>query len=189
MEGTGMANWCSADLHFGHHRIIDFCKRPFASTAEMNAALIANLQSCFAHDDDLWILGDFAFGRAGNAAQFESWFHSLPGRKHLIIGNHDDEAVFSLPWTSTEHMDEIQDGDQSLVLCHYPMITWNGARKGALQLFGHVHDQWPGSRNSVNVGVDQWEFRPVRITDIFKRAKKLPVNKHWHDVEHGKELN
>ncbi|WP_240664488.1 hypothetical protein [Paenirhodobacter ferrireducens] len=41
-----MANWHSADLHFGHHRIIDFCKRPFASTAEMNAALIANFQAC-----------------------------------------------------------------------------------------------------------------------------------------------
>lgn len=23
-----MDNWYSADLHFGHHRIIDFCKRP-----------------------------------------------------------------------------------------------------------------------------------------------------------------
>ena len=97
-----MANWYSADLHFGHHRIIDFCKRPFASTAEMNAALIANFQGCVAHDDDLWILGDFAFGRADDTAQFESWFHSLPGRKHLIIGNHDDEAVISLPWASTE---------------------------------------------------------------------------------------
>ena len=107
-----MANWYSADLHFGHHRIIDFCKRPFASTAEMNAALIANFQACVAHDDDLWILGDFAFGRADDTAQFESWFHSLPGRKHLIIGNHDDEAVISLPWASTEYMAEIQDGDR-----------------------------------------------------------------------------
>ncbi|OLS49518.1 hypothetical protein BV379_15335 [Rhodovulum sulfidophilum] len=30
-----MANWYSADLHFGHHRIIDFCKRPFASPEEL----------------------------------------------------------------------------------------------------------------------------------------------------------
>ncbi|GGF85723.1 hypothetical protein GCM10011319_51960 [Mameliella alba] len=184
-----LANWYSADLHFGHHRIIDFCKRPFASTAEMNAALIANFQACVRHDDDLWILGDFVFGRAEDTAQFESWFHSLPGRKHLIIGNHDDEAVISLPWASTEYMAEIKDGDQSLVLCHYPMITWNGARRGALQLFGHVHDQWPGSRNSVNVGVDQWDFRPVQVSDILRRAAKLPVNKHWHDVEHGNELS
>lgn len=184
-----LANWYSADLHFGHHRIIDFCKRPFASTAEMNAALIANFQACVRHDDDLWILGDFAFGRAEDTAQFESWFHSLPGRKHLIIGNHDDEAVISLPWASTEYMAEIKDGDQSLVLCHYPMITWNGARRGALQLFGHVHDQWPGSRNSVNVGIDQWDFRPVQVSDIIGRAAKLSVNKHWHDVEHGNELS
>ncbi len=183
-----MANWYSADLHFGHHRIIDFCKRPFASTAEMNAALIANFQACVAHDDDLWILGDFAFGRADDTAQFESWFHSLPGRKHLIIGNHDDEAVISLPWASTEYMAEIQDGDHSLVLCHYPMITWNGARRGALQLFGHVHDQWAGSRNSINVGVDQWGFRPIQIEEMAKRAARMPVNKHWADVEHGNEL-
>ena len=47
-----MANGYSAGLHFGHHRIIDFCKRPFASTAEMNAALIANVQACVAHDGD-----------------------------------------------------------------------------------------------------------------------------------------
>ncbi|WP_236016625.1 metallophosphoesterase [Salipiger abyssi] len=104
----------------------------------MNAALIANFQACVAHDDDLWILGDFAFGRADDNAQFESWFHSLPGRKHLIIGNHDDEAVISLPWASTEYMAEIQDGEHSLALCHYPMITWNGARRGALQLVGQT---------------------------------------------------
>ncbi|WP_237398986.1 hypothetical protein [Rhodovulum sulfidophilum] len=120
------------DLHFGHHRIIDFCKRPFASTAEMNATLIANFQACVRHDDDLWILGDFAFGRAEDTAQFEGWFHSLPGRKHLITGNHDDEAVISLPWANTEYMAEIKDGDQSLVLCHYPMITWNGARRSVI---------------------------------------------------------
>lgn len=46
-------------------------------------------------------MGDFAFGRAEDRAQFESWFHSFPGRKHLIIGNHDDEAVISLPWERT----------------------------------------------------------------------------------------
>ncbi|NVK42388.1 MAG: metallophosphoesterase [Oceanospirillaceae bacterium] len=182
-----MANWYTADLHFGHERIIEFCKRPFRSVSEMNATIIANFQACVGHDDDLWVLGDFAFGRADDTARFEGWFHSLPGRKHLIIGNHDDEAVISLPWHSVEYMAELQDEEQGLVLCHYPMITWNGARRGALQLFGHVHDQWPGSRNSVNVGVDQWDFRPVQIQEIAQRAKRLSVNKHWADVEHENE--
>ncbi len=184
-----MAHWYTADPHFGHSRIIEFCKRPYRSTEDMNAALIRNLQNCVDFDDDLWILGDFAFGQSTDAARFENWFHQIPGRKHLIVGNHDDEAVAMLPWDSIADLKEIKDGAQSLVLCHYPMITWNGAHRGALQLFGHVHDQWAGSRNSVNVGVDQWDFRPVQISDIQRRAKKLPVNKHWSDVEHGNELD
>lgn len=67
-------------------------------SAEMNAALIASFQACVGHGDDLWIPGDSAFGRAEDMAQFESWFHSLPGHKHLIIGNHDDEAAIALLW-------------------------------------------------------------------------------------------
>lgn len=183
-----MTTWYSADLHFGHNRIIEFCNRPFASVAEMNAQIIGNFQNLISPEDNLWILGDLAFARSGNESQLAAWFHALPGRKHLIIGNHDDEAIVSLPWHTVEYMAEIEDNGQMLTLCHYPMVTWNRARRGALQLFGHVHDQWKGSRNSINVGVDQWDFKPVRIEDIQRRASKLPPNKHWGDVEHGSEL-
>lgn len=65
------------------------------------------------------------------------------------------------------------------------MITWNHARRDALQIFGHVHNNWCGSRNSVNVGVDVWDFMPIRFEDIARRVKTLPVNKHWADVEHN----
>ncbi len=75
------------------------------------------------------------------------------------------------------------------MLCHYPMIIWNGARRGALQLFSHVNGQWTGSRNSINVGVDHWDFHSVQIDDIQGRAKKLSVNNHWADVEYGNELD
>ena len=184
-----MANWYTADLHLGHTRIIEFCNRPFADIDEMNARIIQNFQSSVDFDDDLWVLGDFAFGQSTSLEKFENWFHQIPGRKHLVIGNHDDEAVIALPWESISDLKEIKDGDQPVVLCHYPMITWNGARKRAVQLFGHVHDQWQGSRNSVNVGVDQWDFGPVQIGDILRRARSLPVNKHWADVEHGSDLD
>lgn len=69
------------------------------------------------------------------------------------------------------------------------LITWNHARRGALQLFGHVYNNWHGSRNSVNVGVDVWNFMPVTFDDIARRARKLPPNKHWGDVEHGVEIS
>ena len=55
-------------------------------------------------------------------------------------------------------------------------------------VFGHVHQRWPGSRNSVNVGVDAWDFMPVTLAGIERRARELPVNLHWADVERRVKL-
>ena len=102
---------------------------------------------------------------------FEIGGSSGPGReKHLIVGNHDGELTQRLPWTSVSQLTEIKDGEQRNVLCHYPMITWNGARRDDAQLFDHVHGQWLGSGNAVNVGVDVWDYMPVALADIRHRA-------------------
>lgn len=159
----------------------------------MDATLIENLWDKVGIDDDLWIVGDFVFGpNAKNATYLEGLFGQLPGaRKHLIVGNHDLEMTLALPWDSISHLTEVRGGskNQAHTLCHYPMLTWNHARRDALQIFGHVHKNWTGLRNSVNVGVDVWDFMPVCFEDIFRRARKLPVDKHWTDVEpNAKEL-
>lgn len=62
------------------------------------------------------------------------------------------------------------------------------SEENALHLFGHVHDQWLGSKKAVNVGVDVWGYVPVTIRDIAQRAKTLPENRHWTDVERRVEL-
>ena len=116
----------------------------------------------------------------------EGLFGQLPGaRKHLVVGNHDLELTQALPWDSVSDIAQVKDGRDRLThtLCHFPMITWNGARKGSLHLFGHVHDRWKGTQNSVNVGVDQWNFRPTSLALAAARAKELPVNLHWQNVE------
>ena len=155
----------------------------------MDTVLLENLWSCVRPEDDLWIVGDFAYGtKAKDPEYLQMLFGQLPGaRKHLIVGNHDGALTQSLPWDSVAEIAQVADGGISHTLCHYPMITWNGARKGGINIFGHVHGRWMGSRNAVNAGVDVWEFRPVRIADIQRRARKLPVNKHWADVERIKE--
>lgn len=186
-----MINWYTADTHFGHENIIKHCGRPFHSVNQMDAVLIENLASRVGPDDALWIIGDFAFGpKAKDRKWLSSLFARLPGREqHLVVGNHDGEATQALPWTSVTHLAEVPNGKGApAVLCHYPMITWHRARKGALHLFGHVHDQWQGTRNSVNVGVDVWGYVPVSIREIEQRAKTLPENLHWSDVERGIEF-
>lgn len=182
-----MAHWYTADTHFGHENVMKFCDRPFSSVDEMDSTLIANMCDRVGKGDDLWIIGDFAFGpKSTDSGYLLEVFKQLPGaRKHLIIGNHDRRPTLELPWDTIVPLIELRDGPlkQSNTLCHYPMITWNHARRSALQLFGHVHNNWLGSRNSVNLGVDVWDFVPVRFEDVAARALELPPNLHWDDVE------
>ena len=115
-------------------------------------------------------------------------FEQLPGaKKHLVVGNHDFAPTLTLPWDTISQMAEVRDGPnrQAHTLCHYPLITWNHARRQALHLFGHVHNNWFGSRNAVNVGVDVWNFMPVSFEQVAERAAELPPNKHFEDVEPG----
>ena len=92
-----MAHWYTADLHFGHEAIIGFCKRPFRSASHMDGALLENLWSKVGPEDDLWIVGDFAWGkRSDDEAWLHGIFQQLPGaRRHLVIGNHDGAATRS----------------------------------------------------------------------------------------------
>lgn len=185
-----MANWFTADPHFGHDNIIDFCNRPFSRTDEMDEYILRQYKVRVLPEDDLWILGDFAVGKATNQKRerLRGLFSQIPGRKHLILGNHDRPWVRNLPWESVKEMADVLVDGRRLFLCHYPMITFPGARRKALQLFGHVHSNWPGTRNSVNVGVDLWDFRPVSLAEIERRAESLPVNRYWAAVEPGCDL-
>ncbi len=178
--------------HFGHENIIPFNGRPYRSASHMDSCLLENMWTVVKPEDTLYIVGDFAFA---STAKDDDWlqiiFGQLPGaEQHLVVGNHDHAPTLALPWTSVTHLTEVADSGKTSVLCHYPMITWNHARKGALQIFGHVHNTWTGSRNAVNVGVDVWDYMPITLPDIERRARKMAVNKHWKDVERGlREVN
>ena len=34
----------------------------------------------------------------------------------------------------------IDDGGRKVVLCHYPIAHWDGQYKGAVHLYGHIHN-------------------------------------------------
>ena len=184
-----MSHFYTADPHFNHSAILRLCGRPFKTTAKMDNAILSKLQDVVRPDDDLWILGDFAMAPAQEQDYIQRLFDRIPGRKHLVSGNHDAAWLKELDWASVDDLVEVNDGGQRLTLCHYPMLTWPGARKGALQLFGHVHKAWRGSRNSVNAGLDVWNFEPATARQIAMRAATLPVNPLWNVVERGITLD
>lgn len=181
-----MAHFYTADLHLGHAAIISLCNRPYSSVEEMNEALVENIRKVVTPKDDLWIVGDLAMTRGDEGrALVTRLFKRIPGRKHLITGNHDKEWVRNLSWTSVSPLHEVKDEGRRVTLCHYPLMTWPGSRHGALHLFGHVHDNWRGCRGAVNVGVDLWDYRPVTLDEIRRRSAELPLNLYWDQLEPG----
>lgn len=158
-----MALYFTSDTHFGDHRTINIHKRPFASAADMDAALIGAWNKLVEPEDEIWHLGDFS--RSGGAA--ESLLAQLHGIKHLVAGNNDPPATRAAAgWTSVADYVEMERGGRRFVLCHYPFRSWNGQAKGALNLHGHSHGRMKGLPRQVDVGVDIRGFRPVALTDL-----------------------
>jgi calcineurin-like phosphoesterase family protein len=155
----------TSDHHFGHGGARGLFKRPFATTAEMDAAMAARWNEVVRPDDEVWHLGDFAVRQP--ASRMGALLDSLAGTKHLIAGNNDVPATSGLPqWASVQHYAELEVDGAWLILCHYPLRTWNRIGRGALNLHGHSHGRLAPLPRQVDVGVDLWDFRPITLAEI-----------------------
>jgi len=161
-----MTEFLTADLHFNHGGtpgIIGLCHRPFADVADMNTGLVARWNAVVGPKDTVRVLGDFGFR---GQEPLRPIFDALNGTKHLVIGNHDkkNKEVLKLPWKTQTFLDVLRCDGHRVVLCHYPLESWEYVQKGYLHAHGHCH----GSLKRViahrfDVGVDCWDFQPVPL--------------------------
>lgn len=152
-----------ADTHFGHKNVINFEHRPFKNIDEMKEKYIEIWNKKINRGDEVYILGDFSFYRGEETNEI---LKRLNGMKFLIKGNHDylyltdknfDKSLFV--WI--KDYDMIKDGDDKIVLFHYPIQVWNEQHHGSLHFYGHVHSNTGTFHpmkyeipNSYNVGID-----------------------------------
>lgn len=170
-----MAVFFTADTHFGHAGARALYRRPFASVAEMDAALVENWNATVGPEDEVWHLGDFALHRG--PAEMEALLARLHGRrKHLVTGNNDGPATLALAgWASVRPYAEIEVEGRGLVLCHYAFRTWRNMHRGWLNLHGHSHGRLKPLPQQRDVGVDARGFRPVRLADFAgRRGTRAP---------------
>lgn len=167
-------DWFTADHHFGHRRIIELAGRPFLSVEEMDEEMIARWNARVARADTVHHLGDFAF------AEHDPYLRRLNGNKHLYRGNHDhsNRVKKASGWSTVNDLRLVKVGDASVVLCHYALRVWNASHHGALHFYGHSHGNLPGDSQSLDVGVDCWDFRPVSLDEIKARLATLPPRVH-----------
>ena len=169
-----MAVLFTADTHFGHGGALGLFARPFASVAAMDEALIAAWNGAVAPDDTVWHLGDFAV--RASAARVADLLARLNGTKHLVAGNNDGHATRDCPaWASVRDYAEIELDGRRLTLCHYPLRSWNGMGRGALDLHGHSHGRLAPLPRQFDVGVDARGFRPVTLAELLaERRRRAP---------------
>lgn len=162
----------TADSHFGHKGILRLSQRPFKSVEEMEDGLVERWNAAVRPGDVVYHLGDFCF-KGSKAA--EQVLARLNGEIVLIRGNHDSENSLKLPrWRGVHDLLEVSHQKQRLVLCHYPMLEWPGAWKGAVHLHGHTHGLVPPLDRRADVGVDVWDYSPVSLERILERIAEAP---------------
>jgi calcineurin-like phosphoesterase family protein len=166
-----MSVYFTSDHHFGHAGARGFYRRPFASVAEMDRQMIVRWNSVIERADEVWHLGDFAVRQP--AERVASLLMALNGQKHLIAGNNDDAGVTGCAgWESVQSYAEVTVDGTKLVLCHYPFRTWRDMGKGSINLHGHSHGRLKPLTRQFDVGVDVWDFQPVRLAEVVERSKR-----------------
>jgi calcineurin-like phosphoesterase family protein len=184
----------TSDTHFYHNNIIKYCNRPFTSVRDMNKVLVDNWNAIVPVDAHIFHLGDVSL--TANPKELNDLLHSLNGTKHLVIGNHEKDALsksyIKEHWTTINDIaeiyvkdEEITYGEQHLVMCHYPFYSgsWNGGHRGSWNLYGHVHG---GLSNKgiikthpaqLDVGVDSHGFKPVSYQKVKELITKQMLSK------------
>ena len=172
-------NYYIADMHLGHANIMKHSNRPFSSVDEMDEYILNNFKH-IKPDDHIYFLGDICMNATDKVID---QINKINGYKHLIIGNHDRKPLrdrrFRSLFDSIHDYSEIYDNGRKVILCHYPIIEWNGFFRGSIHLYGHIHNNDNKSNqimkmidNAYNVGVDYTGFSPRTLDEIIKNNYK-----------------
>ena len=183
----------TSDTHFGHSKIIDYCKRPFSSIEEHDKTLIQNWNNVVGQDDTVFHLGDFAYG---NSQFISNIIKQLNGNIILIKGNHDlrnmNPTLYNI-FSDAVYQARILIDKQTVYLNHFPFLCFEHGDINlykdnySIQLFGHVHSgpltsSEDASRLNIllptqyDVGVDNNNFTPISWIDV-KNKIKQQINK------------
>ena len=114
----------------------------------MNEYMLRQWNRKVRKNDEVVILGDLSWGKAEETNEL---LERLNGRLYLIQGNHDrflknkDYNAGRFVWIKP--YEELQDNKRKVILCHYPIMCYNGQYRvdengnpKVYMLYGHVHD-------------------------------------------------
>ena len=189
-----------SDTHFYHFNILKL--NPEVRKFGYEFEILENLKSILKEGDTVYHLGDFTWQLYDEFKVLGRW-KRLPGRKVLVMGNHDHRFGREV---LKEFFDEVYEFSLVLeldglriLLSHYPALDLRTQRFPERQekvekiffeencdilVHGHVHYNGSGPTCGcalkgipcVNVNVEFWDFRPVSLKEVTVGLKQFPKN-------------
>lgn len=176
-----MGVWFTSDLHLGHRFVA--ATRGFDSVSEHDDAIRDGWASVVGKGDDVWVLGDLAVSAPESAL---ATIASLPGRKHLIAGNHDRchpmhrdahnwQPRYLSAFASVQPFARRKIAGRDVLLSHFPYrsdrdevryLQYRLRDEGEWLLHGHLHSDNSGEGREIHVGVDAWGLAPVDLDTV-----------------------
>ena len=170
--------WYTSDPHFGHRFVADL--RGYPNSDEMDAAIAEQWRRQVRKDDTVYVLGDLAVSSPYAALDILA---ELPGRKHLVAGNHDrinpihrrtykrallDRYLSVFDTVATFR--RLRLNGVVVLLSHFPYAAAGDGEgrpgnryaqyrlpdMGTALIHGHTHDKQRAHGHMLHVGWDAW---------------------------------
>lgn len=178
----------TSDTHFFHTKLA-YIRGYHSIATKMHDQLIYSWNQTVPLSGIVFFLGDFSFGKT-EATKYI--LNALTGTKIFVKGNHDTvitrhssvfniESIHDILEINVSDTD-VNGGKQRIVMCHYPMLTWNKAHYGSWHLHGHSHNNLnvtTGKRMDVGVDTNS-SLKPYGYYDI----KRYMATREFEAVDH-----
>ncbi len=185
----------TSDQHWGHRNILTYCNRPYQSVEEMNEGLISGHNSVVKPGDTVYHLGDFSLDKRAPEKVLHrlngehhliignhDWCHPVHSKTNQTKRDKFRKMYFDAGFKTLELEGAIDIDGIPCLMSHFPYYDPNPQfdqrypefrpeDKGNILLHGHVHTSYkirlsPKGTLMINVGVDQWDMRPVALEQI-----------------------
>ena len=111
----------------------------------MHDTLIDNINNTVPIDGHLFILGDISFGNGKNTLRLLERINVR--NLYFIAGNHDNnnrvgDSLRLFRWydrMATIRVNMSGNRHRNVILCRYPLLSWNGMHRGNFHFHGHCH--------------------------------------------------
>ena len=168
--------WVISDTHFNHAPILtfkDYAGKPprdgFTDVNHMNEVMLDNWASVVKPNDTVIHCGDVLFGM-DKVDWMTNVFAKLPGKKRLVLGNHDNAKMIAPFFKDVQLW--IDMSDRGLLFSHTPQHASTLAEshrfgnKPLLNVHGHIHSNPSPECPYRCVCVEHINYTPINLEEL-----------------------